>query len=84
VLSLVSERKDGVDAMNKVTKNQPKDGQCRGNTIIVDLCRKNEDEKEGGEEGKNGELDTHDTGEFLKEPMALKQGFDACGYRTNM
>jgi len=68
VLSLVSEPKDGVDTMNKVTKNKPNDDRCGGNAVMVGLCRKNQDEEKGREEGKNRELDAHGAGEFLKEP----------------
>ena len=54
--------------MNKVTKNKPNDDGCRGNAVMVGLCRKNQDEEKGREEGKNGELDAHGAGEFLTEP----------------
>jgi hypothetical protein len=69
---LVSEPKHGVDAVNKVTENQPNDYRCGGNAVMVGLCRKNQDEEKGREEGKNGELDTHGAGEFLKS-RHLKQ-----------
>jgi hypothetical protein len=54
--------------MNKVTKSQPNDDRCRGDTVMVDLCWKNQDEEKGREEGKNGELDTHGAGELQREP----------------
>lgn len=63
---MVSEPKDGVDAMNKVAKNKPNDDRCGGNAVMVGLCWKNQDEEKGREEGKNGELDAHGAGEFSK------------------
>jgi hypothetical protein len=68
---LVPEPKDGVDAMNKVTRYQPNDNRHRGNAAMVNLCRRNQDQEKGWKEGKNGELETHGVGESLEHP-ALK------------
>jgi len=59
--------------MDEITKKQPGDDGCGGDAVIVDWCRKNQDEEKYGEEGKYGEFNTHDAGEF---PMgvALKRG----------
>lgn len=73
MLGLVPEPKDRVDAMDKVTKNQPNDDRQGGDAVMVDLRWKDQDEKKDGEYGKNGELDTHGTGESLEVPT-LKTG----------
>jgi len=71
--------------MDKVTKNQPNDDRQGGDAVMVDLCWKNQDEEKDREDGKNGELDTHSTGESLKVPT-LKTGarVGACTKHANM
>jgi hypothetical protein len=69
---LVSEPKDGVDAMDEITEKQPGDNGRGRDAVIMDWCWKNQDEEKCGEERKNGELNTHGTGEFLKG-AALKR-----------
>lgn len=63
---LVSEPKDGVNAMDEVTKKQPSDDGRGGDAVIMDRCWKNQDEEKCGEEGKNREFNTHGAGEYLK------------------
>jgi len=62
---LVSEPDDGVDAMNEITTKQPGDEGRRGDTVIMDRCWKDQDEEKCGEEGINGEFNTHGAGESL-------------------
>jgi hypothetical protein len=47
--SLVSKPKDGVDAMDDITKKQPSDDGHRGDTVIVD-CWENQDEEKRRED----------------------------------
>jgi hypothetical protein len=69
---LVSEPKDGIDAMDEITEKQPGDDRRRGDAVIVDLCWENQGEEKRREEGKKGEFNTHGAGESQKEP-ALKR-----------
>jgi hypothetical protein len=66
MLCLVPEPNDRVDAMDDITKNQPKNDRCRGNAVMMNLRWKNQEEEKSREEGKNGELDTHDAGKSLR------------------
>jgi hypothetical protein len=59
---LVSEPKDGVNAMDEITKKQPGDDGRGGDAVIMDWCWKNQCEEKYGEEGKNGEFNTHGAG----------------------
>jgi hypothetical protein len=52
--------------MNEITKKQPDDEGRRGDAVIMDWCWKNQDEEKCGEEGINGEFNTHGSGESLK------------------
>jgi hypothetical protein len=56
---LVSEPKDGVNAMDEITKKQPGDDRRGGDAVIMDWCWKNQDEEKYGEERKNREFNTH-------------------------
>jgi hypothetical protein len=47
--TLVSEPKDGVDAMDEITTKQPGDDRRRGDAVIVD-CWENQDEEKRREE----------------------------------
>jgi hypothetical protein len=69
---LVSEPKDGVNAMDEVTKKQPGDDGRQGDTVIMDWCWKNQDEEKCGEERKNREFNAHGAGESLNE-VTLKR-----------
>ena len=69
---LVSEPKDGVDAMDEITKKQPDDDGRGGDVRIMDWCWKYQGEEKYGEEGKNGEFNTHGAGESLKR-AAIKR-----------
>lgn len=58
--------------MDEITKKQPGDDGRGGDVVIMDWCWKNQGEEKYGEEGKNGEFNTHGAGEFLKG-VALKR-----------
>jgi hypothetical protein len=69
---LVSKPKDGVNAMNDITKKQPSDDGRRGDVVIMDWCWENQGEEERREEGENWEFNTHGAdesqgGQHLKE-----------------
>lgn len=63
---LVSEPKDGVNAMDEITKKQPGDDRRGRDVVIMDWCWKNQDEEKYGEEGKNREFNTHGSGKSPK------------------
>jgi hypothetical protein len=76
---LVSEPKDGVNAMDEITKEQPGDDGRGGDVVIMDWCWKNQDEKKYGEEGKNREFNTHGAGESLNGvTLKRRRNIDIC------
>src|SRR6266403_5952830 len=70
---LVSQPKDGVNAMDEITNKQPSDDGRRWDVVIVDWRWKNQGEEKRGEEGANREFNTHGGDESLRG-QHLKEG----------